>query len=604
MKSLNLTKLVLSNLTLNEICQLKSEFRNKDLLIIAIHLKEDKKIQFITAGSTEDIYIWYSGVRYKNIIGKHYDYITYIIYLGSDCIASCGYDKTIRVWNIQTGVMLKNLYGHTAAVDILAKVNDTLIASSAQDKAIKIWNFFTGHCLRTICNDYGDVKSMYVWGEVELITSDSNSIRVWNIRDGVCKTNISVDNLGHMGYFRDDIVMTCDSVEFSISFWNISKSERFMKLPGHTATVTSVIRLTDKEIASGSEDHTIKIWSVYGVHLKTLSGHAGFINCMTMVSKDIIASSSNDNTIRYWNIATGELMYTLPAHHDNIPIICKADDMEIVSCSHDCTIRLWKYNELDLYKILKGHEAKITALSRLSNNLIASGSWDMNIKIWDLKKMKCIRTIEGHSDMIRIILPLGGDRIASASYGYTILVSNIRTGKAVATIKGQSDEILDMILINPTTLAFASDDGMMRVWNYEENMITHSFDEGIIDSLCRISDFTFISLLRGGMLVKFFDIEKGECTRVINLSFQPVKMLRIGEDVIICSEEFIKVYTLATFEIFREYDYLPSESVDCVISRDKMIISCCKKTSTIYVRDIVKGNCNTLEVFPSSLIIK
>ena len=76
-------------------------------------------------------------------------------------------------------------------------------------------------------------------------------------------------------------------------------------LHGHTYSVESVAFSPDgKILASGSVDHTIKLWDVAtGTLLRTLSGHTSFVESVAF-SPDgkILASGSYDKTIKLWDV--------------------------------------------------------------------------------------------------------------------------------------------------------------------------------------------------------------------------------------------------------------------------------------------------------------
>ena len=56
------------------------------------------------------------------------------------------------------------------------------------------------------------------------------------------------------------------------------------KLTGHGDHVYSLVMLHDGRLASGSRDHTIRIWDMQSFTcLKTLSGHTLDIFCMTQL---------------------------------------------------------------------------------------------------------------------------------------------------------------------------------------------------------------------------------------------------------------------------------------------------------------------------------
>ena len=82
-----------------------------------------------------------------------------------------------------------------------------------------------------------------------------------------------------------------------------------MTLQGHSSGVMGVA-LQDGVIVSGSDDKTIKIWSVEtGECLKTLQGHSESV--MGVALQDgVIVSGSGDKTIKIWSVETGECLCT------------------------------------------------------------------------------------------------------------------------------------------------------------------------------------------------------------------------------------------------------------------------------------------------------
>ena len=76
------------------------------------------------------------------VLEGHTDVVHGLAFSSNDTLASCSFDKTIRIWNIDSGECLKVLEGHTDWVSGLAfSSNDTLASC---DKTIRIWrlNFY------------------------------------------------------------------------------------------------------------------------------------------------------------------------------------------------------------------------------------------------------------------------------------------------------------------------------------------------------------------------------------------------------------------------------------------------------------------------------
>jgi len=87
--------------------------------------------------------------------------------------------------------------------------------------------------------------------------------------------------------------------------FNSEKIKEIRTLSGHSSSVTSVMFSPDgRMIASGSWDHTIKIWSVSdGCEIGTLRGHSDYIHSVAFSSDGAtLASGSDDRTVKPWRI--------------------------------------------------------------------------------------------------------------------------------------------------------------------------------------------------------------------------------------------------------------------------------------------------------------
>lgn len=54
-------------------------------------------------------------------------------------LASGSYDKTVRVWDIQTADLKLTLKGHDDVVESVAFSPDGTLASASADKTVKLW---------------------------------------------------------------------------------------------------------------------------------------------------------------------------------------------------------------------------------------------------------------------------------------------------------------------------------------------------------------------------------------------------------------------------------------------------------------------------------
>ena len=76
----------------------------------------------------------------KMILRGHDRTIRRLIQLSDGRVISGSQDKTLRIWNIETGECERVLRGHRETVSCLLKLSDGRVISGSEDKTLRIWN--------------------------------------------------------------------------------------------------------------------------------------------------------------------------------------------------------------------------------------------------------------------------------------------------------------------------------------------------------------------------------------------------------------------------------------------------------------------------------
>ncbi|CDS02671.1 hypothetical protein LRAMOSA00076 [Lichtheimia ramosa] len=185
-----------------------------------------------------------------------------------DYIVTGGYDKSVRLYDINTGAVIKTFQGHQLAVTkTIFNPLGNLVVSGSKDNTIKFWDIVSGLCIRTISSHLGEVTSveMNSSGTYLLSSSKDNSNRLWDVR----------------------------------------MVRPIQKLKGHQNTSKNFIRscfADNSLIVGGSEDGVVYIWDQdTGEVLQKLRGHSGVVYEAAWNAKQgLLASCSDDQTVRVW----------------------------------------------------------------------------------------------------------------------------------------------------------------------------------------------------------------------------------------------------------------------------------------------------------------
>jgi WD40 repeat protein len=65
-------------------------------------------------------------------------------------LASASEDKSIKLWNISNGLLLRTLTGHTLGITSVDLFSSQILASGSKDQTIKFWNSNTSALVSSI----------------------------------------------------------------------------------------------------------------------------------------------------------------------------------------------------------------------------------------------------------------------------------------------------------------------------------------------------------------------------------------------------------------------------------------------------------------------
>jgi len=353
-------------------------------------------------------------------------------------------DKTLKVWDLETGLALGTLEGHSAYVLGVAVTADGKRAVSAsEDKTLKVWDLETARTLRTLTGHSASVSSVAV------------------TRDGKRAVSASQDR--------------------TLKVWDLETGRKLRTLEGHSAPVLGVaVMLDGKRAVSASKDNTLKVWDLdTGRALRTLEGHSNFVYGVAVTPDGKrAASASRDKTLKVWDLATGRALRTLEGHSDSVWSVAVTHGRRAVSASGDHTLKVWDLDTGRALRTLEGHSASIYGLAVTADGKRAvSASGDGTLKVWDLDTGLPSPVIEGHSDSVYgVAVTRDGKLAVSVSEDHTLKVWDLETGTALRTLEGHSSRVSGVAVTPDGNRAVsASADNTLKVWDLETGLLITTF---------------------------------------------------------------------------------------------------------------------------------
>ncbi|MFN6274728.1 MAG: NACHT and WD repeat domain-containing protein, partial [Microcystis sp.] len=102
-------------------------------------------------------------------------------------LATGSEDKTIKLWNVETGEEIRTLKGHNGHVYSASFSSDgKTLASGSEDTTIKLWNLETGQEIRTLTGHNETVNSVSFSPDGKTLATGSgdNTIKLWDVETG------------------------------------------------------------------------------------------------------------------------------------------------------------------------------------------------------------------------------------------------------------------------------------------------------------------------------------------------------------------------------------------------------------------------------------
>ena len=247
------------------------------------------------------------------------------------------------------GVSLRHtLTGHSNAINGVAVTADGRRAVSASDKTLKVWDLESGEELRTLESHSGAVYSVTLTGDGRRVVSGSsdNTLKVWDLESDDEPWTLE----GHSGLVRS-VALTGDgrravsgSSDNTLKVWDLESDDELWTLEGHSGGVNAVPLTRDgRRAISASYDNTLKVWDLEsGDELRTLEGHSDSVNAVALTGDGRRAvSGSDDKTAKVWDLESGQLLYSLEEHKDSVDAVTVFGDGLLASKSEDQTVILW-----------------------------------------------------------------------------------------------------------------------------------------------------------------------------------------------------------------------------------------------------------------------
>lgn len=473
------------------------------------------------------------------------------------------HDKTIKIWDLETGACTRIFEGHTERVYSLALMaEEKRLISGSGDNTVKIWDMDTGNCILTLLEHTDPVRALAVSENDNRLFSgaEDGSIRVWHPNSGRCiKTLIDAGSVRSISLASKSNDLIFSGKEGLISVWdwknavgNWTTDGIKRQFDGHHGLVSCVITLNHKNnqfIASASRDRTIKIWHPNGKMAYSFEGHSKGVNCIAPIPSNLanqpentsrIISASEDGTLKIWDL---DLAYQqliskskeTEQHRGPIKMLAlAAGGKKLVSASQDGIVKCWSMEDNKYFADLAKHKKAINSLAVSSdgNSIISAGG--ERVISWNIEQNEKTEYVRAGKIRALALVPYQRKVILAPYDNAALEILDLDNHESRA-LRGHTGPVYLLEVTsdgNHLVSAARGKDNSIKIWDLRAHECIHTLEahRRFVISMALTPNGRQIATGLWNGKIKIWDIEHGKCLQTLEGHTESVHSLAITPD--------------------------------------------------------------------------
>jgi WD40 repeat protein len=406
-------------------------------------------------------------------------------------VATAGWDRTVKLWEVATGREVATLRGHATPVNDLAFSPDGTLLASASNESLRLWDA-GGRETAVLGREQRFARLAFgPDGKALAAFTDGDVIQLWDpvagrLRQEV-RLNLERPQYGSLAFSRDGRYFAAAGQE-RLKVWDATTlaGPEPRELWGARVgggdllafTHDGQTLLTGRVEYAADARHTVERWDAATGEARgswTLPSKGGYVtSCLSPDGQTVallrhwtrpvllcdpvtgkqadrewghvaavravafspdgrrLASAGNDAKVLLWDLATATRAHTLEGHTDAVGAVAfRPDGKVLASAGADGTVRLWDAADGHALTTLRAHAGKVEAVAfSPDGSRLASGGGDGTVRLWDVAGGQVVRTLTASAAAVRAVaFGPDGRRLVSADADGTVRLWDADTGE-------------------------------------------------------------------------------------------------------------------------------------------------------------------------------
>jgi WD40 repeat protein len=409
------------------------------------------------------------------------------------CIASGGYDGTVRLWDMETGKELRQLRGHLMDIRDLAFAPDSkILASASWDTTVRLWDVASGNELHVlkgssdaalrvafapdgktlVSSDRGN--SLFRWdtatgkklydfvghedcvtsltysadGRTLISTALDRTVRLWEVATAKQRQVIRLPDRGWVWIAPGGKVMAQDTSAQKIRLVEIASGKELCKVAGHDPfTFVGAFSLDGKTFAAGSHDRLLRLWDVASGKMLLERQLEGLVGALDFSPDGKLLASGCDTSIRFWDAGTGQEETKVKWPQAFKAVSLSPSGKLLATAGGINLVRIWDADSGKKLRTLIGHTAETLAVAFAPDGKeVASGAADGTVRLWDPLTGEERKQWTAHTGSVTCVAyTRDGKTLATGGSDKKIRLWAIATGKEVRELAGHESSIVGLV---------------------------------------------------------------------------------------------------------------------------------------------------------------